>query len=93
MVAQNPADRVRLKSEDGIDVFYACDAQGRLAQQRSSMYSFYDSYVYRNDSILIYAVDHPYSTLEKYINSLCQCLILLYKNRHCCIVWMFYFWK
>lgn len=65
LTAQNSADRIRLKSEDGIDVFYAYDAQGRLSQQRSSMYSFYESYVYRNDSILIYAVDLPDSTLEK----------------------------
>jgi len=65
VVAQTANDRVYLKSDGVADVFYNYDSIGRIAQIRSSMYSTYESYVYRNDSILIYEVELPDSTLEK----------------------------
>lgn len=56
-------DRVLTKTDGLNDFGYRYDEQGRLSQRGSNSWGYHESFVYRNDSIFVYAVQMPDSAL------------------------------
>lgn len=53
-----------LTKTDGINDFgYRYDEQGRLSQRGNNNWGYHESFVYRNDSVFVYAVQMPDSAL------------------------------
>lgn len=66
LFAQNNQNKVRMEVDDNMqNTFYEYDAQGRLSKMHSTLWNFDERYIYRNDSVLVYAVEYLDSTLQR----------------------------
>lgn len=62
--AQTSTDRVYLQSRLKTNYYYKYDEQGRLAQKQCNEWNYYESYVYKKDTIYLYMVNFPDSTVS-----------------------------